>query len=221
MVKKIMKTVTSTHVGSWEEAKYAFEMQFGDDLGLVHHNGEPKISLLGEPWNMGEYSLTTLAGLTERNVMEAIASEKLALAIGCMDKRFASHFFKWVRIKSKGQLVLPILVGAGIAQVGNAPRQLALKQLVNWLCKNGDVAKIWASGHLHNCGGLGYLCFSGVESVCDGLACTPGSSKEERFVKKQINAGVQAIIPASHRGRTQKVLVSQKRDGWPLMYPFR
>ena len=205
--------------GSWGEVQTAFAGQFGDDLNLVGHPMQQKLELFFNPWP-GVYSLTTLDGVTEADVYNQMSGEKLALAIGCMDKRYALPFFNWAVKKSKGQVVVPIYIAAGVAQVENDARQMALKQLITWLCKNGDVARIWASGHCHNCGGLGYLCYDGKATVCEALRCKPGSGKEARFVKGEIRTGVFNIVPKTHWGRTQKVLVTERR-GQPHMITFR
>ena len=115
--------------------------------------------------------------------------------------------------ESRGRLVVPFFVAAGICQAGHPVRQIAMKQMLEWICNNADVVKIFAGGHLHNCGGLAYI--YNVGSVCEGLSCLPGDKVEQMFVKDQIELGVEACVPASHFSKTQMVMVTENGGGRP------
>lgn len=204
----------------WKDIQGIFDNRFGLDLNLVNHPDESKLTFDLEPWPVGRYSLTTLNGRNEKYLFEKVGGRKVAIVVGCMDKRYARSLYEFVLSKSKGQFVLPLFMAGGIAQGKHPVRSIALGQTLTWMCEHLDVSKIWVSGHTHNCGGLSYIHHYGKKTVCQGLSCKPGSMKEEKFVKGQISDGVRLCVPNTHWGRTQKVLVTEKRDR-PVMQPFR
>ncbi len=194
----------------WAGFQIAGKTRFGDDLNLVGHANDPKFSPFPTQLpTVGQYWLTDWGLVTEAEFRAKVDGKKLILGINCMDRRYALAFYNWMLGESHGRLVIPFFVAAGICQYGHPVRQIGMRQMIQWICDNANVVKIYAGGHLHNCGGLAYI--YNVGSVCESLSCLLGDKKEQNFLRDQIELGVDACIPASHLSKTQKVLVTEKR----------
>jgi hypothetical protein len=205
----------------WRDFVKALDV-FDDDLGLVGHSGEKKVSPLSKPKKPGLYNLTGLPNLTEDKFLGYLGNREVTILNACIDERFAYWTYSYVNsFKQRllggylGTKIVSIFIAGGAAQSASLERKNALNVIMTYLFENLNVKNAILTGHACNCGGLAHMLFNG-KSVCDASTFTEGGPAEVIFVRDKVLLSSFYVV-APEYGSKVRVGVITKQKGKILM----
>lgn len=192
----------------FQQAWNAFE----NDLSLVGHPQDPKVSIFAPPREWGKYNLTLLPkDLNESQVKENLTKVKI-IGVTCMDKRVTYEFYQFLAKGHSPTKVLLISVGGGIVQSGQERKQ-AMKTILTYLSeKTANLNEVVISDHDCRCGAVAFWLKAKPEKLPKGFGDKPGCVCEKEIMKSLIAEGYRSLVPQEWKeeGRIKACLVTPK-----------
>ncbi len=190
----------------WKEV-LAANSRFVGDTALV--KGQKKLVspfIKKNAPNKGIYWVTDWSKVIEEVFLSVVRGREVVILVGCMDKDFARPLWTEASKIDPNALIIPLFVAGGAAQIDDAERLAALATIIRYICQNANVVKIVLTGHTCGCGGLKHFNEWDVP-VYEALGDHSDGSKERRFVKERVNQSQPFLIPPSHQGVVERILV--------------
>jgi len=182
---------------------------FDGDLYLVGHPTTQKVGPHEEPWETGTYSLTEWSKLFKTpQVLRRLKNQSVVLIFGCMDKRYAEAYYKFIRAKYDDDVIIvSIFVAGGIVQK-DAKRAKALKEMAEFFNKFFTLKAVHASGHSGGCGGISHFEHQG-KKVYDALGFKAFSNEEDEHISSRIKQSKKSSLPRQVWRKTELWLVTE------------
>lgn len=192
------------------EAWQAFE----NDLGLVGHPNDPKMSIFLKPRQKGKYNLALLPkDLNEIQVKQKLKKIKV-IAVTCMDKRMVWDFYTLVGRGCESEEVLLITVGGGIVQNGSKRRE-AMKNILSFLSENTpNLDQVIVSDHDCRYNAVAFWLKAKKDKLPKGFGSKPDCKCEKGVMQSLIAEGYISLVPQvwKDQGKAKVCLVTPAKE---------